>query len=108
MLPRAHVSKVEELWSLDAESLRVMAPVHGLVFLFKWTAEPDPRPVLNETEGKMFFARQVRAGWAAMAYVGKCEEKAHSRHDNMPRYLPLTPDLSGCVSHLTPHNPHNP
>ena len=52
---------MEELWSLDADSLRALAPVHGLVFLFKWTAEPDPRPVLHETEGKMFFARQVRA-----------------------------------------------
>ena len=52
--------QVEELWSLDSESLHALQPVHGLVFLFKWTAEPDPRTILHQTEGKMFFAKQVR------------------------------------------------
>ncbi|KAG1669156.1 hypothetical protein FOA52_002668, partial [Chlamydomonas sp. UWO 241] len=51
--------QIDELWSLDDESLAGLPPVHGLVFLFKWTGEKDERAVDENTLGKVFFAKQV-------------------------------------------------
>ena len=53
--------QVEELWSLDAADVARVAPVHGLIFLFKYLREEDPRPTLDaavETPS-LFFAKQV-------------------------------------------------
>ena len=53
--------QVEELWSLDAADVARVAPVHGLVFLFKYLREDDTRPTLDaavETPN-LFFAKQV-------------------------------------------------
>ena len=58
--------QMEELYSLDSETLKAMAPVHGLIFLFRWTPEAgdDDRGAAasvseSETPPGMFFARQV-------------------------------------------------
>lgn len=53
--------QVEELWTLDDETLEAMKPVHGLVFLFKWRAgeEPDGSIVKDDRLDEIFFARQV-------------------------------------------------
>jgi hypothetical protein len=55
--------QMEELYSLDADSMKTMKPVHGLIFLFRWTPEAgaDDRAVASEAETPpgLFFARQV-------------------------------------------------
>ena len=51
--------QVEELYSLDDESMRSLGMVHGLVFLFKWRQETDNRPVATDYEDHLFFAKQM-------------------------------------------------
>jgi ubiquitin carboxyl-terminal hydrolase L5 len=51
--------EVEELHSLDPASLQKFSPVYGLIFLFKWQKEEDPRPVLSNGAPGVFFAKQV-------------------------------------------------
>jgi ubiquitin carboxyl-terminal hydrolase L5 len=49
---------VEEIWSLDMVDESLKANTYGLIYLFKWRAEADQRPVVNVPEG-LFFAKQV-------------------------------------------------
>ena len=56
--------QLEELYSLDAATLASLAPVYGLVFLFKWRhGEHDARPVERGATAPggvpIFFASQV-------------------------------------------------
>ena len=56
--------QLEELYSLDASTLASLAPVYGLVFLFKWRhGEQDTRPVERGASAPggtpIFFASQV-------------------------------------------------
>ncbi|XP_057663995.1 ubiquitin carboxyl-terminal hydrolase isozyme L5 [Diorhabda carinulata] len=53
--------QVEELWSLDGEQFNNLKPIHGLIFLFKWTKDDDPSGSLVQDSRleKIFFARQV-------------------------------------------------
>ena len=51
--------QVEELYSLDKESMDSLGTVHGLVFLFKWRQEKDDRPYLRDEQDTLFFASQV-------------------------------------------------
>ncbi|CAH0547192.1 unnamed protein product [Brassicogethes aeneus] len=53
--------QVEELWSLDGEQFESLKPIHGLIFLFKWTKDDDTSGsvVQDSRLEKIFFARQV-------------------------------------------------
>ena len=51
--------QVEELYSLDAESMASLGTVHGLIFLFKWRQEKDDRPVATDYQDYLFFAQQM-------------------------------------------------
>uniref|UniRef100_A0A8D8QTI6 Ubiquitin carboxyl-terminal hydrolase n=2 Tax=Cacopsylla melanoneura TaxID=428564 RepID=A0A8D8QTI6_9HEMI len=53
--------QVEELWSLEPENLKVLQPVHGLIFLFKLREDNEPAGsiVQDSRLETIFFAKQV-------------------------------------------------
>ncbi|XP_075917042.1 ubiquitin carboxyl-terminal hydrolase isozyme L5 isoform X2 [Petromyzon marinus] len=55
-------AQVEEIYSLEEESFSKLKPVHGLIFLFKWTAgeEMEGSIVRDSRNDTLFFAKQMK------------------------------------------------
>ncbi|OQR68747.1 ubiquitin carboxyl-terminal hydrolase isozyme L5-like [Tropilaelaps mercedesae] len=51
--------QVEEIYSLDQESFAHLKPVHGLIFLFKYTEKAGPSKGRVVQRSDVFFAKQV-------------------------------------------------
>lgn len=53
--------QMEEIWSLDEETIQRLNPIHGLIFLFKWRSgeEADGSIVRDSRMEDIFFAKQV-------------------------------------------------
>jgi ubiquitin carboxyl-terminal hydrolase L5 len=51
---------VEEIYTFEDEySIANLKPIHGLIFLFKWTGEHEDRECLTTYDKDLFFANQV-------------------------------------------------
>jgi len=53
--------QVEEIWSLDDDTISRLNPIHGIIFLFKWRSgeEADGSIVRDSRLEEIFFAKQV-------------------------------------------------
>ncbi|KAF8975673.1 hypothetical protein BGZ46_008929 [Entomortierella lignicola] len=56
--------QVEEIYSIDKETLEDLKPVHGLIFLFKWEGHnpanaPGSQAPIEYDSSSVFFAKQV-------------------------------------------------
>eukprot|EP00903_Cladosiphon_okamuranus_P011874 g11155.t1 len=95
--------QMEELYSLDESNFSRLRPVYGLVFLFKWTAEVDKRPIAEaESEPGLFFARQVIpnacATQAILSVLLNCADKidlGETLDDFMTFTREFPPELKG-------------
>jgi ubiquitin carboxyl-terminal hydrolase L5 len=87
---------VDDLYSLDSESLAALQPLHALIFLFKWIpSSGEPSSVSGEYDLDFpgFFAHQVvHNACATLAVLNAL--------GNIPS-LPLGPQLSELMSFTT-------
>ncbi|KAH8510966.1 hypothetical protein H0E87_008486, partial [Populus deltoides] len=103
LIQQMHVKgvQVEELYSLDLDSLDSLRPVYGLVFLFKWRPEEkDECVVITDPNPNLFFARQVInnacASQAILSILLNCpdmdiEQKAASKEDDVYHFISYLP-----------------
>lgn len=45
--------------TLEDEELNQIKPIYGLIFLFKWVPDKQPRQILQHYDPELFFANQV-------------------------------------------------
>ncbi|KAH9498805.1 ubiquitin carboxyl-terminal hydrolase [Bulinus truncatus] len=92
-------AQVEEIWSLDPESFESLKPVHGLIFLFKWSPnqEPDESIVQDSRLQKIFFASQVInnacATQAILSILLNCTHEDIELGDTLSNFKDFAQDL---------------
>lgn len=42
--------------TLEDEELNQVKPIYGLIFLFKWVPDKEPRQILYDYDPELFFA----------------------------------------------------
>lgn len=94
---------VDDLYSLDSETLAALKPIHALIFLFKWVAPSDSNGGSESSSGTYdpdfpgFFAHQVvNNACATLAVLNGI--------GNIPS-LPTGPQLSELLSFTTGMDP---
>ncbi|KIY43303.1 ubiquitin-specific protease [Fistulina hepatica ATCC 64428] len=90
---------VDDLYSLDAESLASMQPLHALIFLFKWVSTPEAGPSAGHSDPDFtgFFAHQVENNACATIAV-------LNALGNIPS-LPMGPQLAELNNFTTGMDP---
>src|SRR5689334_890013 len=64
---------VEEIYSFDdLDLLESLKPIYGLIFLFKWTKDPNKRECLKFYDDELFFANQVITNACATQAILSC------------------------------------
>uniref|UniRef100_A0A7S2WKA5 Ubiquitin carboxyl-terminal hydrolase n=1 Tax=Mucochytrium quahogii TaxID=96639 RepID=A0A7S2WKA5_9STRA len=51
--------QVNEIYCLTPDAFEGLGPVYGLIFLFKWVQDNDPRDIEMDTDNGLFFAKQI-------------------------------------------------
>jgi ubiquitin carboxyl-terminal hydrolase L5 len=52
--------QMADIYSIDAEEIKKLDPVYGIVFLFQWVGKDDRKTIPeNEIPSNMFYAKQV-------------------------------------------------
>ncbi|KAG8213553.1 hypothetical protein J3R82DRAFT_10206 [Butyriboletus roseoflavus] len=92
---------VDDLYSLDPETLSALQPLHALIFLFKWlpstAGEPSSTVGQDDTDFPGFFAQQtVNNACATLAVINAL--------GNIPS-LPSGPQLANLLSFTTGMDP---
>ncbi|KAI5793909.1 ubiquitin carboxyl-terminal hydrolase [Peziza echinospora] len=89
-------TQVEEVYSLDEESLNTIKPVHGLIFLFRWKSEVDVDELEFACPEGVWFANQVTdnlcASLAMLNIVMNCPDIDIG--ENLSSFKEYSKDLS--------------
>ncbi|KAF8423780.1 hypothetical protein EV426DRAFT_601131 [Tirmania nivea] len=94
-------AQVEEVYSLDEDSLNAIKPVYGLIFLFRWKSEIDPEEAEVSCPEGVWFANQVTdnlcASLAMLNIVMNCPDVDVGEHLRSFREFSrdLSPPLRG-------------
>ena len=106
--------QVEEIYSLDRETLQSVAPVYGLIFLFKWNqGDKDTRPV-DHAPGVFFASQVVNNACATQALLSILLNRSEiDIGDELDKFKQFTADftpemkgmsISNCESIRQAHN----